>query len=171
MKPDCAKNIEIQDISDIPVDNVESVPDYFITERDITDPSDGSVVRAFTRTPGAKILPNGTLDNVVAFEANNTGLTVPTNQVRGVRVVNSGSANTLQYADTSHKPMMIAIGVIADGLVLCQNCGFINIPNGHSYSIGTQYYQGANGEPTTSSSSGYKLFIPVSSTRLAVNMN
>ena len=107
----------------------------------------------------------------MAFESNNTGLTVPNRQVRGVRVVNNGSANTLQYADTSHKPVMIAVGVTAGGLVLCQNCGFINIPDGHSYNVGQQYYQGANGEPTTSSSAGYKLFIPVSSTRLAVNMN
>lgn len=171
MKPDCAKNVEIQDIADVPIDNIESVPDYFITERDITDPTDGSIVRSFTRTPGAKILPNGTLDNVVAFEANNTGLTVPDNQVRGVRVVNSGSANIIQYADATHKPVMLAIGVTAGGLVLCQNCGFVNIPNGHAYSVGVQYYEGANGEPTTDSTSGYKLFIPVSSTRLAVNMN
>ena len=171
MKPDCAKNVEIQDIADVPIDNIESVPDYFITERDITDPSTGNIVRSFTRTPGAKILPNGTLDNIVAFEANNTGLTVPNNQVRGVRVVNSGSANIIQYADTTHKPVMLAIGKTAGDLVLCQNCGFINIPNGHSYNVGQQYYQGASGEPTTSTASGFKLFIPVSSTRLAVNMN
>lgn len=170
MKPDCAKNVEIQDIADVPIDNIETIPDYFITERDIVDPSTGNTVRSFTRTPGAKILPNGTLDNVVAFESNNTALVVPENQVRGVRVVNTGSANTLQYADTTHAPMMIAVGNTAGGLVLCQNCGFINIPNGHSLSVGVQYYQGDNGEPTTDSTSGYKLFIPVSSTRLAVNM-
>ena len=171
MKPDCAKNVEIQDIVDVPIDNIESVPDYFLTVRKITNPSTGASVQSFTRTPGAKILPNGNLDNVVAFEANNTGLTIPDNQVRGVRVVNTGSANTLQYADATHKPVMLAIGKTAGELVLCQNCGFVNIPNGHSYNIGQQYYQGANGEPTTSSTSGYKLFIPVSSTRLAVNMN
>lgn len=170
MKLDCAKNVEIQDIADVPIDNIESVPDYFITERDITEPSTGNIVRSFTRTPGAKILPNGTLDNVVAFEANNTGLTIPENQVRGVRVVNTGSSNAIQYADVDHAPMMIAIGKTAGELVLCQNCGFINIPNGHAYSVGLQYYVGEDGEPTTDSTSGYKLFIPVSNTRLAVNM-
>ena len=171
MKVDCTKNVEVQDIADVPVDNLESVPDYFITERDVIDPSTGNTVRAFTRTPGAKILPNGALDNVVAFEANNTGLTIPANQVRGVRVVDSGSADVMQYADTSHRPSMIAIGKTAGGLVLCQNCGFINIPDGHTYSIDVQYYQGANGEPTTNSASGFKLFKPVSRTRLSVNMN
>lgn len=170
MNLDCAKNIEIQDIADVPIDNIESVPDYFITERDIVDVATGNTIRSFTRTPGAKILPNGTLDNVVAFEANNTALVVPDNQVRGVRVVNSGSAYTLQYADTSNAPVMIAIGLTAGNLVLCQNCGFINIPNGHAYIVGQQYYQGDDGEPTTDSTSGFKLFIPVSSTRLAVNL-
>ena len=170
MKPDCAKNVEIQDIADVPIDNIETIPDYFITERDIVDPSTGNTIRSFTRTPGAKILPNGTLDNVVAFESNNTALVVPENQVRGVRVVNTGSADVMQYADTSHRPSMIAIGKTAGGLVLCQNCGFINIPNGHEYSIDVQYYQGDDGEPTTDSTSGFKLFKPVSRTRLAVNM-
>ena len=170
MKLDCTKNIEIQDISDVPIDNLESVPDFFITERDVLDPSTGNTVRAFTRTPGAKILPNGTLDNVVAFEANNTGLTIPDNQVRGVRVVNSGSANIIEYADTTHAPVMLAIGMTAGNLVLCQNCGFINIPEGHSYTVGQRYYQGDDGEPVTSSASGMSLFIPVSNTRLAVDI-
>ena len=155
----------------MPIDNIESIPDYFITERDIVDPNTGNTVRSFTRTPGAKIVPNGNLDNVVAFEANNTALTVPDNQVRGVRVVNTGSANAIQFADTDHAPMMVAVGFTAGNLVLCQNCGFINIPNGHAYSVGIQYYQGEDGEPTTDSTSGFKLFIPVSNTRLAVNMN
>lgn len=170
MNLDCAKNIQIQDIADVPIDNIESVPDYFITERDIVDPSTGNTIRSFTRTPGAKILPNGTLDNVVAFEANNTGLVIPEGQVRGVRVVNAGSAYTMQYADTTNAPVMIAIGVTAGNLVLCQNCGFINIPNGHEYIVGQQYYQDDDGEPTTDPTSGFKLFIPVSNTRLAVNM-
>ncbi len=166
----CNKNVEVQDISDVPIDNLESTPDFFITERDVVDQATGNVIRSFTRTPGKKILPNGTLDNVVAFEANNVAITVPKNQVRAVYVENGVSTYIMRYADNTHAPVMLAIGETAGNLILCQNCGFVNIPEGHSYSVGVQYYVGANGEPVTSSASGKKLFIPVSSTRLAVNL-
>lgn len=166
----CNKNVEVQDISDVPIDNLESVPDFFITERDTIDRTTGNTIRSFTRTPGAKILPNGTLDNVVAFDANNVAIEIPEDQVRAVYVESGVSTNIMRYADENHAPVMLAIGKTAGELVLCQNCGFINIPKGHSYNVGVQYYVGENGEPVTDSASGYKLFIPVSRYRLAVNL-
>lgn len=165
----CNEKVEVQDLGEIAIDNLESVPDYFITERDIVDQS-GNTVRTITRTPGAKVLPNGNLDNVFTLEANNPAIAIPEKQVRGIRVQNSGSANTMYFADTTHKPMAIALGKYAD-LILCQNCGVINMLNGHNYIVGAQYYQGANGEPTTNNASGMKLFIPVSEYKLLVNMN
>ena len=74
----------------------------------------------------------------------------------------------MQYADTTHAPMMLAIGKVAD-MVLCQNTGVVNIPEGHDFVVGAQYYVSENGEPTTTVSD-YKLFIPVSSTKLLVNL-
>jgi len=74
----------------------------------------------------------------------------------------------MQYADTTHPPVALAIGKSV-GLVLTQNSGMVNIPEGHQYIVSQQYYIGANGEPTTTASN-YKLFIPVSSTKLAINM-
>lgn len=164
----CNEKVEVQDLGEIAIDNLESVPDYFITERDITDQS-GNTVRTITRTPGAKVLPNGNLDNVFTLEANNAAIVVPEKQVRGVRVQNNGSANAMYFADKAHKPMMLAIGTYAH-MILCQNCGVINMLNGHNYIVGAQYYQGDNGEPTTDNASGAKLFIPVSEYKLMINM-
>jgi len=166
----CTNDIRVQDIADMPIDNLESVPDYFLTERDVIDATTGETKRAITRTPGNKILPNATLDNVAAFEANNSAITIPDNQVRGVYMVEVGSTITMNYADTTHAPFMLAVGKTAANLILGQCSGFVNIPEGHSYSIGVQYYQGANGEPVTDSTSSMKLFIPVSRTKLAINM-
>ena len=58
-----------------------------------------------------------------------------------------------------------------DNMMRVQNCGFVNIPEGHNYIIGVQYYLGENGEPVTDSTvTGQELFILVSRTKLAVNM-
>jgi hypothetical protein len=63
------------------------------------------------------------------------------------------------------------LGKHADNLMRVQNTGFVNIPEGHQYIVDAQYYLGENGQPVTDSSiTGQKLFIPVSNTKLAVNM-
>ena len=165
---ECNKGTEIQYIGDLPVDTLESLPEYFLAERDVTDATTGNVVRSIVRIPSGKIFPQANMDNVVALEPNNVAITVPDNQVRAVRIVNSGSAYVMQYADTTHAPVALALGKLND-LVLTQNTGIVNIPNGHQYIVGQQYYVGANGEPTTTTSN-YKLFIPISATKLAINL-
>lgn len=159
-----------QYVGDLPIDNLESVADYFIAERDIVDDQTGNTIRSFVRVPGAKLFPGGSMDNVIALEPNNLAIEIPENQVRAVYVANESSSHIMRYADATHPAVMLAIGKLAD-LVLVQNCGFINIPETHNYIVGVQYYAGENGEPVTDASiTGQKLFIPVSSYRLAVNL-
>ena len=165
----CNANVETQYIGDLQLDMLNSVPDYFIAERDVVDPNTGETVRSLVRVPGQKILPNGNLDNVIALEPNNVAIEVPENQVRAGYVKNGGSANSIEYADADHKPVFLMVGEVANQMLI-QSTGFIGIPKGHSYIVGVQYYVGENGEPVTSSDSGYKLFIPVSQNYLRINM-
>lgn len=159
-----------QYVGDLPIDNLESIVDYIIGERDIVDEQTGNTIRTFVRVPGAKVYPNGSMDNIIALEPNNTGITIPANQVRAVYVANESNSHIMRYADSTHPAVMLAVGKMAD-LILVQNCGFVNIPATHNYIVGVQYYLGANGEPTADAGvTGQKLFIPVSSYRLAINM-
>lgn len=162
------KSVETQDIKDLPIDTLESIPEFFLTERDIIDPKTGDTIRSITRTPGGKVLPNGNLDNIIAIEANNE-IDVPEGQVRACRVVQEGSVNKVLFADGTHPAQFFALGTQA-GLLLIQNSGFINIPKTHRYIIGADYWLGDNGEPTTDKSSGCHLFVPISNTKLAVNI-
>lgn len=165
----CNRSVDVQYIGDIPVDTLESLPDFILSERDILEPSTGNTIRSITRTPAAKLFPNGNMDNIFGLEANNEAIIIPENQVRAVRVVNEGSMNVMHFADATHAASMIAVGSTANA-ILCQCSGVINLPMGHSYIIGAQYYTGADGEPVTDSTSGQKLFIPVSNTKLVINM-
>lgn len=160
--------IKTQYLGELPIDMLESLPDYILAERVVEDPATGNDVHSIVRVPAAKLFPTVTMDNVFALEPNNTAIVIPENQVRAVRIVNESSVDTMQYADTTHAPMMLAIGKVAD-MVLCQNTGVVNIPEGHDFVVGAQYYVSENGEPTTTVSD-YKLFIPVSSTKLLVNL-
>ena len=159
-----------QYVGDLPIDNLESIVDYIIGERDIVDDQTGNTIRSFVRVPGAKVYPNGSMDNIIALEPNNLGIEIPENQVRAVYISNESNSNIMRYADADHAAVMLAVGKMAD-LVLVQNCGFVNLPNTHNYIVGVQYYLGADGEPVTDSTiTGQKLFIPVSSYRLSINM-
>ena len=165
----CNRSVDVQYIGDIPVDTLESLPDFILSERDILEPSTGNTIRSITRTPAAKLFPNGNMDNIFGLEANNEAIIIPESQVRAVRVVNEGSMNVMHFADTTHEASMIAVGSTANA-ILCQCSGVINLPLGHTYIIGAQYYTGADGEPVTDPTSGQKLFIPVSNTKLVINM-
>lgn len=175
-KPSCPGNCgchgkpATQYIGELPVDNLESIADYFIAERDVEDPLTGNTIRSLVRVSGAKLFPNSNMDNVAALEANNTSLEVPKGQVRAVYIANEVNSNVMRYADASHPAVMLALGPWTD-LMLVQNSGFVNMNDQHEYIIGAQYYLGENGVPTTDSSiTGQKLFVPVSSTKLAVNL-
>lgn len=170
MKDNCPpQKVEVRYVEDLPIDNLDSLPDYLLAIREVVKPSTGVIKADMTRVPTRRLFPNGNYDNVVAISANNEGFVVPENQVRAAYVANEGNTNVVHYADASHRPMFLAVGTLLDQL-LVQNTGFINLPNGHSYVIGAQYYVGQNGEPVTDSASWYKLFIPISPTKLAINM-
>lgn len=175
-KPNCLGNCgchgkpATQYIGELPIDNLESIADYFIAERDVEDPNTGTIIRSLVRISGSKLFPNSNMDNVAALETNNTSIEVPKGQVRGVYISNEVNTHVMRYADASHPAVMLALGPWTD-LMLVQNSGFVNMNEPHEYVVGAQYYLGENGAPTTDESiTGQKLFIPVSSTKLAINL-
>ena len=164
------QSVETQYIGELPVDTLASLPDYFLAARDVLDEATGNTVGSIVSVPTAKIFPHASMDNVFALEMNNAAMIVPEKQVRAVYIRNAGNAYVMDYADSTHRPFVLAIGRLNDDLMLCQNSGVVNIPEGHDYVIGQQYYVGEDGEPVTSNASGYKLFIPINGTQLAVNL-
>lgn len=168
---DCKPRVKTINISDVAIDNAATLPDYFLAERDVEDISTGNIVRTPVRVRSSDIFPNVNNDNVAAEAINNTAITVPANQVRGGYVKNEVGAPTMQYAGPSHSAVFLMIGDHAENQMRIQNTGFLIIPEGHQYIIDAQYYLGENGEPTTDASiTGQKLFIPISNTKLAINM-
>lgn len=165
---DCKKPLATTYIGDIGIDNLDSLPDYILAERDVVDPNTDKTIRSMVRVPGAKLFGGGTMDNVTTLEPNNT-ITVPESQVLSARIVNNGSYNTVELTSASSAPDFLVIGTLGD-LVLVQNAGFVYIPEGHQYLVGQQYYSGEDGMPTTSSASGHKIFKPISTTKLAINL-
>lgn len=160
--------ISVQGINDLPIDDLESTPDFFIAVREIPDATTGNIIPTFTRVPGNKLFPSGNLDNVFALEANNTSLTIPENQVVGCYVQNDGSRNIVMPATTSN-PAQFVVFQIQGTQALCQSTGALNILGGHNYIVGMTYYQGANGMPTTTPSS-QKMFYVASNTKLILKM-
>ena len=156
-------------LRDIPYDTLESLPDYFLAERDVEHPVTGVPKAELVRVPSGKLFPAANADNVFALTPNNDALEIPERQVRAGRVVNLVSSTQVQYADADNAAMFIMIGTLA-GMVLAQTSGVINMPAGHDYVLTAQYYVGENGSPTTDDASGQKLFIPISRTQLLINM-
>lgn len=168
---DCNRPVDTEYIGNVPLDTLASLPDFILAERDVEDVTTGNVARTLVRVPAEKLFPNGNYANVAAIQANNTAITVPERQVRAGYVANEGSANVVRYADTTHAPIFLMLGFSTD-LLLVQSTGIVNILEGHNYIVGAQYYLATDGsgEPTTDSTSGKKLFIPISQTQLAINI-
>lgn len=168
---DCNRPIKTEYIADVPIDTLANLPDYILAERDVEDPTTGNIARTFVRVPAQKLFPQGNYANIAAIQTNNTAITVPDNEVRAGYVANEGSANVVKYADADHKPMFLMLGFSTD-LLLVQNTGIVNILEGHDYIIGAQYYASADGtgEPVTDATSGQKLFVPISTTQLTINL-
>ena len=157
--------------TDVAVDTLNSLPDYILAERDVLDESTGETKRTLVREPADKLFPNANNDNVTGEAINNLAITVPAGQVRAGYIKNEVGMNTMQYAGTDHPAVFLMLGLHTDGVMRIQNSGFVVIPEKHSYIVDAQYYLGANGEPVTDSSiTGQKLFIPISDTKLAINM-
>lgn len=168
---DCNRPIKTEYIADVPIDTLANLPDYILAERDVEDPTTGNIARTFVRVPAQKLFPQGNYANIAAIQTNNTAITVPDNEVRAGYVANEGSANVVKYADADHKPMFLMLGFSTD-LLLVQSTGIVNILEGHNYIVGQQYYASTDGsgEPVTDPTSGQKLFVPISTTQLTINL-
>ena len=170
MMNDCNRKIRTINIADVAIDTLPTMVDYFLAERDIMDESTGNTVRTPVRVPSGKLFPNVNNDNVIGIEINNSAITVPENQVRAGYVANEPGANIVRYADANHPAVFLMLGEYMDNVMRIQNTGFVNIPEGHQYIISADYWLGENGEPVTDSTvTGQHLFVPISSTKLAIN--
>lgn len=167
----CNNRVETVNIADVAIDTLASLPDYILAERDVTDDATGVVKRTPVRVPSAALFPNVNNDNVTGLAVNNDAITVPEGQVRAGYIANEPGALVMRYADSSNAAVFLMLGLHTDNIMRVQQSGFVNIPEGHQYIPGTQYYLGENGEPVTDASiTGQKLFTPVSGTKLAINM-
>lgn len=166
----CSKPYTITHISELDIDNIASVPDYFIGVRAVEDPSDGNTIYTPVRVPGERVMPTGNLANVTALVKNNNALTVPEHQVRAGYIDVQPGGNIMKLADSSNAAQFLMIGDYTNGTMLIQTTGFLYIPNGHQYLVGTQYYLGDDGEPVTDATvTGQKLFKPLSDSILNIN--
>lgn len=173
-KPNCSGNCgctgkpAVHYIGELPIDNLESIADFFLAERDLEDPLTGNIKRDLVRVPGEKLFPQSNMANVAALETNNLDLKVPKGQVRAVYISNEVNTNVMRFANASHPAIMLALGEWTD-LMLVQRSGFVNMSEPHEYVPGLTYYLGENGEPTSDPSiTGQALFVPVSTTKLAI---
>lgn len=166
----CNKPYTVEHILDTDIDDLATIPDYFIGVRTIENPSTGVVIATPVRVPGARVMPTGNLANVIAITTNNATLEIPDNQVRGGYIDIQPGGNIVRLADSTHPAMFLMVGNYTDTKMLIQTTGFLNIPAGHNYIVGTQYYLDEVGSPTTdSTTTGQKLFMPMDDYTLNVN--
>lgn len=164
------KPYTIEHILDTDIDDLASIPDFFIGVRTVENPSTGATVATPVRVPGARVMPTGNLANVTAIVTNNSEITVPENQVRAGYMDVQPGGNIMRYADSNNPAMFVMIGDYTNGKMLIQTTGFLNIPAGHQYIVGEQYYVGDYGAPTTDSTvTGQKMFMPLDDYTLNIN--
>ena len=165
----CKKPYTVQSIHDVDIDDLATVPDYFLGIREVEDPSTGNNIMTPVRVPGARVMPTGNLANVVALDTNNTALEVPEHQVMAGYLDAQPGGNQMKASDSTHRAMFLMLGKYTNGKMLVQSTGFLNLP-GHSYIGLAQYYADDQGMPTTDSTvTGQKLFMPLDDTILLVN--
>lgn len=168
---DCNKKpYTIESIHNVDIDDLATIPDYFIGARSVEDPSTGNTIITPVRIPGARVMPTGNLANVIALDTNNAALEVPEGQVlAGYYDVQPGG-NVMRLADNTHPAEFLMLGSYTDGKMLVQTTGFLTINKGHQYIVGQQYYLSNDGLPTTDSTvTGQKLFKPLNDYTLSVN--
>lgn len=166
----CNKPYTITHISELDIDDLATIPDYFIGVRTVESEADGNTIFTPVRVPGARVMPTGNLANVTALTANNPTLEIPENQVlAGYYDVQPGG-NIMLLAEAAHPAMFLMIGNYTNGKMLVQTTGFLTIPAGHQYIPMQQYYLGEHGQPVTDATvTGQKLFIPLDEYTLNVN--
>lgn len=166
----CKSKMEVQELAELPIDNLASLPDFFLTERDVLDDTTGKVYHSITRTPANRLFPNGNMANAFTLDGNNPTIQPQSGQPIPVYIQNEGTSNVVYPANSTHKAQFFAIGLVGD-LLLCQNTGVINTLEGNQYIVGAQYYLATNGGVTTDSTqTGQRLFVPLSQTKLLINL-
>lgn len=154
---------------DLDIDDLATPVDYFIGVRVLDDPTTGTAIATPVRVPGAKVAPTGNLANVTAIDTNNPSLNVPEKQVRGGYIDVQPGGNIMRLSSNAHPAMFLMVGAYGEDRMLVQTTGFLTISAGHQYIIGRQYYDDGTGTPTTSSTTGRKLFKPIDEYTLNVN--
>lgn len=164
------KPYTVEHVLDLDVDDLASVPDYFLAVRTIEDAASGNTIATPVRVPGSKVMPNGNLANVIALDTNNSALEVPEGQVlAGCYDYQPGGA-IMSLADSTHPAKFLMLGKYTDGKMLVQANGFLTFPNGHQYIAGQTYWLGDDGQPVTDSTvTGQKLFYALTDKVLNVN--
>lgn len=163
------EQMEVQELCELPIDTLDSVPDYFLTERAVLDESTGTVKHTITRTPGNRILPNGNLANIFTLDGNNPTIEVTEGQPLPAYIQNEGTKNVVYLAGQGHPADFLIVGKIGD-LLACQNTGIVNTLSGNTYIPGATYYlANTAGQVTTDpSQTGQKLFKVFSETKLGI---
>lgn len=166
----CKKPFTTTHVSELDVDDLATIPDYFLAIRALTDGETGNTVYTPVRVPGAKVAPTGNLANVIALTTNNTGINVPEGQVLAGYLDVQPGGNMIKLAGVSNPAQFLIVGNYTNGKALIQSTGFLFIPGGHQYTPGLQYYLGESGEPVTDETiTGQKLFRPVDDYYLQIN--
>ena len=164
------KPYTITSINDVDIDDLATIPDYFFGLRSIYNEDTGNTILTPVRIPGVRVMPTGNLANVIAMDTNYTSLVIPENQVRAGYLDIQPGGNIMRLSDATHRAMFLMIGNYVNGKMLIQTTGFLSIPAGHQYIVGTQYYADEDGAPTTDSTvTGQKLFMPLDDYTLSVN--
>lgn len=166
----CEKPYSTTHVSELDVDDLATIPDYFIGVRTLTSETDGNTIYTPVRIPGARVMPTGNLANVTAINANNSSLEIPGKQVLAGYLDAQPGGNVMRPADSAHRAMFLMVKNYTNGKVLIQTTGFLTIEEGHQYIPLQQYYLGDNGQPVTDASvTGQKLFIPLDDYVLNIN--
>ena len=167
---ECNKPYTITHVADLDIDDLATIPDYFIGVREVESPTDGNSIFTPVRIPGARVMPVGNLANITALATNNPALEIPDKQVLAGYLDAQPGGNIMRLADSHHDAMFIMVKNYANEKMLIQTTGFLTFPQGHQYIPLQQYYLGEDGQPVTDSSiTGQKLFIPLDDYTLNIN--
>lgn len=165
------KPYTVESIHNVDIDDLATIPDYFIGVREIADSQTGSSIMTPVRIPGERVMPTGNLANVTALTTNNDSLKIPEGQVLAGYYEAQPGGNVMRLADDSHKAQFIMISNYTNGKMLVQTTGFLHIPKGHQYIVGQTYWLGENGQPITDKAvTGQRLFVPLDEYTLNINM-
>lgn len=167
---DCNKPYSVTHVADLDIDDLATIPDYFLGIRAVESENDGNTIYTPVRVPGAKVMPTANLANVVALASNNPALEIPENQVLAGYYDAQPGGNIMKLANASNNAQFLMLKNYTNGKMLIQATGFLTIPAGHQYIPLQQYYLGDNGQPVTDSTvTGQKLFIPLDDYTLNIN--